>query len=67
MLTVSIQVVNQFMRSYEPLNMIPDLWITFQADNIDDVYLWRLQAEEELFKIKGSAMSKEEVFYSIIT
>ncbi|AMD18670.1 HBL232Cp [Eremothecium sinecaudum] len=61
----SLALINQFLRRYETIlwknSELNTLGIVLAADDIQNVYTWRVQQEHELIKNTGSGMTDEQV------
>lgn len=53
--------INKYLRNYEKIWQLFDLFISIKTIDINNVYKWRLQQEHELIKIKKSGMTDNEV------
>lgn len=56
-----ILLINNFLMKYERIWNYFDEFIRITTDDLSNVYTWRQQQEENLIKIKGKGMSKNEV------
>lgn len=53
--------INAYLKEYQKIWELFDLFVCIKTSNINNVYKWRLQQEHEMIKIKGSGMIDEDV------
>ncbi|CAK9068457.1 D-glycerate 3-kinase [Durusdinium trenchii] len=56
-----LRLVNEKLKKYQAWNDLIDCFCVFAMDEIDQVYTWRLQAEEAMKRSGRGGMSSEEV------
>ena len=53
--------INNYLKSYELLNDIPDTYLLLTAQDINYVYKWRQQAETAMIASGRPGMTEEQV------
>lgn len=56
-----LQEVNEELAKFNPVWDAFDYFVFFDTDSTDNVYAWRQVQEEELRRLKGSGMTREQV------
>lgn len=59
--SMSEREVNDYLHAYSAVHLQCDAWVVLVADNIDNVFSWRLQAEQAMRTERGTGLTDDEV------